>query len=268
MFWLLFVYVLTMSFESLNDFVPTSKDCKALMPVLMNFLTDFKKNYEEMFQNMKQEFRTSLSERDAKVASLESEVSSLKNRLSEIEEKIEEGEAYEKRDTLIISGSKVPPVSLNENCLQVTRNIIREHLKISVPENEVSVTHRMGPNVSDPNSNKRTIIVKFCRRNTKNDILTSARKMKVPNLFVNECLTSNQRMIGYALRKARRENPEVVSGSTTFEGKYVVWTKPPNPSAIGARDIKHSVGSVEKLEKFLLRTFNKPLNYYIQNYQQ
>ena len=177
-----------------------------LVSVLIDFFSEFQTKYETMLENMKKEFRTSLSERDAKVASLESEVSSLKNRVTELEDKIEEGEVYERRDTLIISGSKVPPVSLNEICLQVTRNIIRENLKISVPENEISVTHRMGPNISDPNSNKRTIIVKFCRRNTKNDILASARKTKVPNLFVNECLTANQRMIGFALRKARREN--------------------------------------------------------------
>ena len=65
-----------------------------------------------------------------------------------------------------------------------------------------------------------------------------------------------------------RENPEIVSGSTTFEGKYVVWTKPPNPSAIGARDLKHNVGSLDKLEKFLLRTLNKPLSHYLQNDRQ
>ena len=40
------------------------------------------------------------------------------------------------------------------------------------------------------------------------------------------------------LRKAKKEFLNIVSGSTTFDGKHFVWDKPPNPDARDARDIK------------------------------
>ena len=257
-----------MSIESLNEFIPSSKDCKALLPVLIDFFRKFEKKYTEQFESLQENMKTSLAERNAEISTLKTEVSSLKKRVSQLEEKIEDGEAYEKRDTLIFSGAKVPVISSNEDCIQVTQNLIRENLKVSVPENEISVAHRLGSNVNNQNSNKRSIIVKFCRRNTKSDVLSSARKMRIENLYINECLTSTQRMIGFVLRKAKRDHPDIISGSTTFEGKYFVWTKPPNTNSPGARDNKHNVGSIYKLEKFLAQNLNKEISHYVPNYDQ
>ena len=151
---------------------------------------------------------------------LQNELAVTKVRLSKLEERIEQNDLYERRDTLVFSGSKIPgiPTSLGstavENILQVTRNLIRENLKISVPENEISTAHR----IVSKNPNQRSIIVKFCRRDRKIEILTAARQSKVQQFFVNEHLTATQKAIGFVLRKAKREFPDVVSGSTTFVG--------------------------------------------------
>ena len=56
----------------------------------------------------------------------------------------------------------------------------------------------------------------------KVDILNAARQVKPENFFVNECLTPTQKAIGYVLRKAKKEFPNIVSGSTTFDGKHFV----------------------------------------------
>ena len=116
------------------------------------------------------------------------------------------------------------------------------------------------------NPNQRSIIVKFCRRDRKIEILTAARQSKVQQFFVNEHLTATQKAIGFVLRKAKREFPDVVSGSTTFDGKHCVWVKPPNPDAPGARDAKITIQTYEKLSQFCTRTLGKPVSYFIDDF--
>ena len=168
--------------------------------------------------------------------------------MTKLEESLEEGQVYERRDALIFSGKTLPPGSKDENCLQTVRNLTRQRLNYYLPENEISITHRLGANNS--NENKRSIIVKFCRRSTKMDILAAARKKKAPNFFVNECLTPTQRTIGYVFRKTKREFPNIISGSTTFDGIHNVWIRPPNHDAAGAQNGKQTITS-DRLEIFL-----------------
>ena len=194
---------------------------------------------------------------------MEIEVSALRKQIVKLEERIEDGEAYERRDALIISGSKLPPARENEDCVQVVRNLTRQHLNLSIPENEISIAHTLRSSNTPSSSNNRSIIVKFCRRNMKSDVMNAARRLKVQNLFINECLTPTQRKIGFVLRKAKREFPSIVSGSTTFEGKHHVWTKPLNPNAAGARDSKHIISSIDRLESFCSRVLNKPMNEFL-----
>ena len=242
-------------FAALNELKPTNKDSKALLTALVGFLGNFQNKMETMFMDLRSEFLNSLEEKDKKINEVQSEVSVLKKHISKLEERIEDSEAYERRDAIIVSGSKVPaPSGETENSVQVFRNLTRQHLNLSIPENEISIAHRLGSS----NSEKRSIIVKFCRRSMKSDVMATARRMKVQGLFINECLTPTQRKIGFVLRQAKKEFPTIVSGSTTFDGKHHVWVKSPNPNVRGARDSKQIISTYERLENFCLKTLKKP----------
>ena len=231
-------------FETLSNFDSKNKDVKVLVSVLLGFLSDFQEKYETMFLEFKKEV---IEEKDKEILEMKGEVLSLKRKIASLEERIEDSEFYERRDALIISGSKVPAAKDKEDCDQIVRNLTRQHLKLSIPENEISIAHTLK---ASSGSAKRSIIVKFCRRNMKTDVMNAARKLKVEGLFFNECLTPTQRTIGYVLRQAKREFPTIISGSTTFDGKHHVWTKPPNPNAPGARDSKHVISSFDGLRNF------------------
>ena len=150
----------------------------------------------------------------------------------------------------------------NENCSLAVRNLLKEKLNVVVSEGDISVSHRLDAKMNSQRPDKRSFIVKFCRRTTKTDLMASARRKKPANFFVNECLTPTQRAIGYVLRKAKREFPHIVSESTTFDGKHFVWVKSPNPDARGARDTKQPISSYERLKTFCTNVLGKPVDHF------
>ena len=56
---------------------------------------------------MKEEFVNMMSERNEAVVKLETEVVTLKDRISKLEERMECNDSYERRDTLVFSGSTI-----------------------------------------------------------------------------------------------------------------------------------------------------------------
>ena len=98
----------------------------------------------------------------------------------------------------------------------------------------------------------------------KTDILSRARRAKMDGFYANEHLTPLQHTISYVLRKAKREFPAIVSGTTTYDGKNFVWVKPARP---GARDSKVHVANRKKLEEFCSRALSKPLSHFIKEWK-
>ena len=99
------------------------------------------------------------------------------------------------------------------------------------------------------------------------DLLTAARRVKPQNLFLNESLTPQRQNISYGLRKAKRENPNIISGTSTFDGRVYVWVKPPNSDAPDSRDVKITLNSYVSFENFCSRWLKKPMDTYISNYE-
>ena len=248
--------------QALSTLQPTTKDAKSLVAVLKDLFRNFEYKFDQKFDNVKEEFVNMLSERNEAVSKLETEVVTLKDRISKLEERIESNDSYERRDTLIFSGSTIPAPNNSENCTQLVTGLIREHLQVSLQPTEISVCHRLPSRSNSDALKKHNIIVKFCRRSTKVDLLSSARKKKVPIFFINESLTPAAQTISYVLRKARREFPQKISGSTTYDGKNFVWVKPPNPNG---KDIRHAIPTLERLDEFCLRVLEKPMSHFNQN---
>ena len=240
----------------------------ALIPALITLFEKFENNFVRMFDmkldNMRQDYLKEVRIRDDKIHGLESKIVCLENRIVKLEERIEENEKYERRDALAISGSTIPPEKKDENCNSLVKTLLKNNLNMEVQTDEISVTHRLSAKPNDQRAEKRSIIVKFCKRSTKVDVLSSARRKKADNFFVNESFTPIAQTISYVLRKAKRQHPDKISGSTTtFDGKNYVWVKLPIPNAPGARCSRHSVTNYERLSHFCARVLETPLTIFV-----
>ena len=243
-------------FKVLSDLKPTTNDGKSFKPAILAAFQEFQKKFMDMFADLRKEFEELCQEQDQKICALTSEVSQLKKHVSKLEEKIDDQEAYERRDTLILSGNAVPVHSVGENCANVAKEIIQKEFQLVVSSNDISVSHRLGRKPTNQRPDKRNIIIKFCRRDTKSDVLAASRRVKSPNLYANESLTPTRQSISYALRKAKREFPEIINGTSTSDGKVYAFLKSSNPAA---RDTRILINSYESLDKFCVSTLNQPM---------
>ena len=247
--------------EIFSSISPTTNDCKKLIPALKTLFESMQMNFEQMFSDFKSEFFAEIRKKDEEIAELRSEVSSLKTIVNKLEDQLDDNDAYERRDTLIFSGSSLPNFQQNENCPDLLRNIIKDNLNIVLPPDGISACHRLGSKSASQRPDTRPIIAKFCQRSTKNDILSAARKLRRPQFFANESLTPPRQTIAYVLREAKKEFPNIISGCSTRDGHVCVWMKPPNPDA---RAVRHNINNKKHLEDFCRGTLKKPLSYFTE----
>ena len=250
-------------FSELARIKPTSNDGKSMLPMLISLLNGFQEKIRDMFEGLQTEFRALVVQQEERVEKLEHEIDTLKLKVTHSSAKIDENESYERRDTLILSGDKIPAVAANENCAEIVRGMLRDTLSYNVSMQDISVAHRLGSKPKHQRADKRNLIVKFCKRNIKNDILAAGRRVKPAGLYLGESLTPQRQSIAYVLRKARRERPDIISGTYTSEGSVIVWVKPPNPSAPGAKNLRNTINTVHRLEEFCTKALGKPISHYL-----
>ena len=241
-------------FRALNELKLTTNDGKSLKPAILTVFQAFETNFSKMFADLKSEFLKVCEEQSEQILKLSTEVSDLKKQVSSLEEKIDEQDAYERRDTLIFSGSSIPVFNAGENCPELVKNLVQNEFQLIISPTDISVSHRLGRKPTNQRPDKRNLIVKFCRRDTKRDILAASRRVKSQNLYANESLVPQRQSIAYALRKAKRDRPNIISGSTTIEGKVFVFVKAQNPND---RDTRIEINTLEKLETFCQRNLNQ-----------
>ena len=199
----------------------------------------------------KTELLQEIKQRDEKIEVLTEELTILKSSVSKLEEQIENNEAYERRDCLVFSGSSVPPCETGENPISLMCGVLKNKLKLEFPESAVSTGHRLGAKPRTQGEDRRAIIMKFCRRETKMEILNACKQVKPQNLYANESLTPTRSKIMYILRQAKKSHSSKISACKSIEGRVAVWVKPPRPNAPGARDTRIFVNTRVQLEKFL-----------------
>ena len=193
----------------------------------------------------------------------------LKEEVSSLKGLIDDADCYERKDTVILSGSKVPQVVNGENCIENVRKIIKSELKLEISPNEISTAHRLGPKPNSQAADKRSFIVKLCRRDLKRELIIASKKQASPiGLYVNESITPTRQSILYTLRQIKRSHPQVLSGCTSIEGRVYAFTKPAKPAAStrSSRDTRHLVNTREALQKFCNEVVKEPLERFLQNY--
>ena len=240
-----------------------SPTIKNIIPAICEVFKSFQFNLNNIVENMQKDFVSVVEQQDAKINELRAEITVMKKQISSLEEKIDDNEAYERRDSLVLSGNAIPPCNNNEDCMEVVKEVVSKHLRYIIQPTDISVVHRLGKKPISQKPDRRNIIIKFCRRNTKMDLLAAARKMKPQDVFLNESLTPQRQNISYALRKAKREFPSIISGTSTIDGRVFVWVKPPNPELPGARDSRMSINCYSSLENFCKNFLRKSMNHFI-----
>ena len=207
---------------------------------------------------MKEDLLRKIEAKDEIIAKQGEEITVLKAAISRLEDKMDEEDSYVRRDTLLFSGKSLPVFSPRENTGEILRNLLRTKVDYSLPEESISVAHRLGP-APTRGEDRRTIIAKLCRRELKTDIRAAMKRTKPENLYVNESLTPVRRTIHYVLRKAREQFKEKISGISTYDGNICVYVKP-NRSSRNSRDVKFIINTRQKLEQFCRENLATPLS--------
>ena len=247
----------------------TNKDSKVLIPALITFLQNFESKFEKMFSEIKEDFQSKIMERDQKVGYLEKEVSLLNEKVLKMEKLADDAEAYERRDTVIFSGPAIPEVTSNENCTSLLQDILKTKLNFNLSQNDINTAHRLGPKPKTQAPDKRSIILKLCRRDVKREIITACKNQS-PNqssrLYANESLTSSRRKVFNTLKSIKRQHPELVRGVSSYEGRVYAYTK--NPATVDgpARDRRHLVNDQDMLVKFCRDFIKKPVENFLDSF--
>ena len=69
---------------------------------------------EQKIEKIVSKFTSEVKDRDAKINHLKTEVDLLKQKVNKMEEKLDEADAYERRDTVILSGQDLPTATDGE----------------------------------------------------------------------------------------------------------------------------------------------------------
>ena len=232
-----------------------SKEGKALYKLIQDELSNFKTEIMEQ-----------LGTRTTEIQELKADVKVLKQEVEKLKSYIDDSDCYERRDTIIFSGNKIPASNVGENCTEIVRQIVKNELKIEISPTDISTSHRLGRKPSAQGQDRRNIVVKLCRRDLKRDLITASKKQgRTTGLFINESLTPTRQKLLYALRQIKRSHPDKINGCTSIEGRIYAYTKSPNPSSSN-RDMRHLITSSESLQKFCDEYIKLPLENFLQNY--
>ena len=252
--------------DALSNYQPKSADGKFIVPAVTELFNSLEFKFDQMLKEFRNEFVNLFKQQDEKILKIQSENRELKQKLEKLESRIDENDAYERKDTVIVSGTAVPPVERNEDCATLACDLIKRNLNYVVLPTDISTVHRLGEKKSTQGPDRRDIIIKFCRRDSKVNLIAASRRVKANQFFINESLTPLRQTIAFILRKAKREFPEKISGSSTLDGKNYVWIPPPNPNAPGAKATRLAVHTHDRLTKFCEKTLGKPLSHFIDSW--
>ena len=232
-----------------------SNDGRMIISIMNKRFLEMKNEFDEM----KTEFINIISSKNDEIATLSNDVTNLKHKITRLENTLDEEDAYIRRETIILSGTCVPEVTNGEICSNIVQKLVKDKLRIQLNDNDISVAHRLGKKPVTQGSDKRGIVVKFCRRDTKRQILAEKRNIPKGNpqstLFINESLTPRRQTILYALRQMKRAHPSIITGCSTFDGRVYAYTKPTSagPSSAPHRNVRHLINSHESLVAFCVQ---------------
>ena len=198
----------------------------------------------------------------------------MQEKVISLEDKLDATEAYERRDTIILSGA-VPAVSPNENISRVTVDLIRsKYRNVEINPEDISICHRLQDKAPTTSGSQRApnIYVKFVRRDKKRELIQASKgqaREAQHKLFANESLTPQRTAIRQTLLKLKR-SVNIVKGVTSNEGQVIVFTAPQGENgpqgANRRRDQRHVINSKRDLQTFCDTFLRRPLEDFVDTW--
>ena len=270
--------------NSNRDAALSVDDNKSIIQFMQTQFDDLKKEFNEVkslmtvrdekFEEISgqiADLKSIVAVKDNCIDDLKLEVKALNEKMTKMENLIDEEDAYVRRESLILSGTSVPPATNGEISANVARQVLKDKMKLEINPNDISVCHRLGPKPLNQAVDKRPLVIRFCRRDLKRQILFTKRDNDNQNdtLYTNESLTKKRREIMFVLRKMRNFHRDIVTGCSTLEGKCYAYTKMPTslPNT-RARDRKHVINTQEALAKFCSEYIKKPLDDFLASFER
>ena len=252
-----------------------SKNNQELIPALIKLFGDFRikivSDLNEKFNNMtdiiKEECLTACKAKDEKILELQAMCTTLQGRYLALEDKLDATEAYERKDTIIISG-KVPAVTEQEHIKDVTINLLNSKLSdVQIEPHDISICHRLQQKRTSPGQAPKppNIYVKLVRRDLKHALIRASKKQPkqaLNKIFVNESLTPARSKIFHTLMDLKKNN-DAIKGVTSMEGDVYAYTAGPPDQTFQVqgrtRDTRHRINNRRDLQKFCDDHLRKPL---------
>jgi len=212
-------------------------------------------------------FDAKLSIQQQELLDTRKEVQELRDKVEKLEGLIDDNDAYERRDTLVMSGD-IPSSTAGENCKEIIIDQLKQKLNINVAATDISVAHRLGSKPNTQQQDKRSLIFKLCRRDIKSDILDSCRRVRPNRFYINESLTPLRSSIMFVLRKAKQRFPNKIGGCRTHNGSVQVYI--PEPGSTEGDRIKFrqcTVNTKSGLDQILQQQANCTSSAFIEEWR-
>ena len=127
---------------------------------------------------------------------------------------------YMRRDNVRIAGLSEEDDE-SEEILQAKTIVLAADMGVTVEPGDISTAHR----VRRPGDRNRTVIVRFCHRKKRNEVMVKKKELKNKgrNIFVNDDLTPLRATLLKIVKEQNR-----VSNATTRDGRILAWLRDGN----------------------------------------
>lgn len=178
--------------------------------------------------------------KDKQIDDMQNNITMLTSRVEELEQHLDNVEQYERRDTVILAGSALPPETPQENTTNIVKQVIKDQLKINLHDSDISVTHRLGQKRQQQHN--RPIIVKLVNRSLKRDLVGACIQLR-PELYVNESLTPKRLGLLKQILAIRKTHKQKFKQCYTQDGKIII--------KLTHSTTKHTISDEKQLLSFL-----------------
>ena len=264
------------SFDTIDEKIKSAKlspESKSLLNLLIEAMKTMLNERDNKVSELEDKLDAEILDKESKITALNTEIENYKSvntdlasQLTKMVNAHDELEAYGRLDSLVFSGEKIKVYQPDEDCVSIAKNIINSELKLAI-DPIISTAHRMGrpPAPDSTIPDKRSIIVKFVKRDDKFQVLKKAtnKSTRVNGLYVNESLTPMRAKILNVLRKCKKSGNSLLKGTSTLNGRVFAVHKASATSPDDAEMMRTEINTKERLQDFVTNFLKESLEKFL-----